>query len=130
MDKWTLIAISQWTSRTCGAGLLLLASLLTIQTFQEGELRLDSIIITGILFLFGFGLLQCWNKAKHILAAVLLFSAIITPIGIINPFHAGDQIALHGSAPAIAEILIWLIPLEICLVLFAWILDLPTKKEA
>lgn len=130
MDKWHLITLSQWTSRICGAGLLLLATLIIIQTIQEGNLRLDGIVIAGILFFLGLGLIKCWNKAKQLLAAVLLFSAIITPIGIINPFHAGDQIALHGEAPAIAEILIWLVPLEIGLLAFAWLLDLPFKKEA
>ncbi|WP_455198563.1 hypothetical protein, partial [Kaarinaea lacus] len=89
----------------------------------------DGIIIISILCLLGFGLVRCWDRAKHLLAAVLLFSAIVTPIGFINPFHAGDQIARYGNAPAIAEILIWLVPLEIFLLVIAWLLDLPVKKR-
>lgn len=130
MEKYHLISLSQWISRICGSGLILLAFLLTLQSFQDGHFHLDSFIIACILFLFGTGLLKCWSSAKHILAALLLFFAIVIPLGIINPFHAGDQIALSGKAPAIAEILIWLIPLEICLLVFAWIVDLPIKEEA
>lgn len=129
MDKWHLLSLSQWLSRISGAGMLILAALIAVQAIQEGSPHLDGIVIAGILFFLGVGLIKNWNKAKHLFAAVLLFAAIITPIGIFNPLHNAGPTSLFTGTSAIPELLIWLIPLEICLISFAWLLEIPINKE-
>jgi hypothetical protein len=54
---------------------------------------------------------------------VFLLYALILPVGLFNPFAAGDYLLAGQEPPTIGETLLWLIPLEALLLLEICILD-------
>jgi hypothetical protein len=56
-------------------------------------------------------------------ALVLLLSALVLPIGIFNPFTAGDYLTAGKAPPSIAITLMWLIPVEVVLLITAYVID-------
>ena len=65
---------------------------------------------------------------RRLVAAFILFGAIMVPIGVFSPFTAGDYLAMGVSPPTISETLIWLLPLEIVLLLLVYLID-PKKTK-
>jgi len=90
---------------------------------QPGPLFLS---LLGIAF--AFGLATNRRIPRRVLAAACLFVALITPIGVINPFAAMDLEAMGQTPPELSAILTWMIPFEIFLLGSAYILDNGSKK--
>ncbi len=65
---------------------------------------------------------------RRLVAAFLLFGAIMVPLGVFSPFTAGDYLAMGESPPTVSETLVWLLPLEIVLLLLVYLID-PKKPE-
>ena len=65
---------------------------------------------------------------RRLVAFVILLFAIILPIGLLNPFTAGDYVASGETPPGVLDTLVWLIPLE-ALILFAVYLIDPKKTN-
>ncbi len=59
--------------------------------------------------------------ARRVAAVFALLTAMIFPVGYINPFNAMDH--LGASPPPLAGILVWMLPLVTGLLLLAWLLD-------
>jgi len=82
----------------------------------------------GILILgLAFAIYRQYRWALRLVAAICLLVAIVLPIGIFNPFTAGDYIAAGKEPPSITFTLLWLIPLEVLLFAIVFIID-PKNK--
>lgn len=90
--------------------------------------QMDALGLTGrgALLLFAAGIAARWQIALRVSAAILVLAALFLPIGVFNPFAAADGIEL----PSLAATLVWFIPVELCLLLAAWVLDLDLRKRA
>ena len=64
---------------------------------------------------------------RRLVAAFILFAAIMVPIGVLSPFTAGDYLARGDTPPTISETLMWLLPLELVLLLLVYLID-PKKS--
>jgi hypothetical protein len=97
--------------------------------FAIGE-KLDIGHLTvGILFSFlsiGIYLQNRW--ALRLASVIFLLIAIILPIGVFNPFTAGDYLAAGMEIPSITATLLWLVPIEALLLFIVVVID-PLKKE-
>ena len=65
---------------------------------------------------------------RRLAAFVILLFAIILPVGILNPFTAGDYLAMGETPPTVTDTLVWLIPVE-AIILFAVYLIDPKKTD-
>ena len=82
------------------------------------------LVIFALLMLgLAFGLVQQSSWALRIAAAVFLLIVIVLPIGLFNPFTAGDYIVSGKKPPSVTITLFWLIPLEAFLLTIIYILD-------
>jgi hypothetical protein len=77
------------------------------------------LVIAGLIF----GLLKSSIVAYRAVAVICLLVAIITPIGIFNPFTAGDYFSEGIDPPSVGSTAIWLVPMEIGLLFTAFFLD-------
>ena len=121
MSADKLPTIRKWIAIICGVLFLALA--------------IRSIYISNYLFALiftwlGVGLLLKKPWANRGAAFVCLLAAFIFPLVEINPFTAGDLITENGEAPSVSQMLIWIIPLEVCLLCLVWLLDPPRNKKA
>ena len=81
------------------------------------------------LFMLGlaFGLVQQFRWALRTTAALFLLIVIVLPVGLFDPFTAGDYMAAGKEPSSVTTRLFWLIPLEAFLLTIVYILD-PTGK--
>ena len=85
--------------------------------------------LIGVLLLgLAFAIYLKYTWALRTVAAVCLLVVIILPIGLFNPFTAGDYITSGKEPPSIPQTLLWLVPLEALLVSIVFIID-PRKKK-
>jgi hypothetical protein len=87
------------------------------------------IVLALALCLLAIGLFKGKQAALRVTGAVCLVAAIFLPVGIFNPFAAGDNFALGKEPPSFPGALAWVVPLEIFLLASAYLLDLPAGKK-
>ena len=86
-------------------------------------------LISGAVFLgLAFAIFQQYRWALRLAAAICLFAAVLLPIGVFNPFTAGDYMVAGEEPPSVVMILLWMIPLEALLLAIVFIID-PRKKR-
>ena len=65
---------------------------------------------------------------RRLVAFVILLFAIILPVGILNPYTAGDYLAMGETPPTVIGTLVWLIPVEALLLFAVYLID-PKKTD-
>ncbi|MDQ5985930.1 MAG: hypothetical protein CSYNP_01648 [Syntrophus sp. SKADARSKE-3] len=100
--------------------------LIWVATTHGGDRKLTFVFVIALLVL-AFGLVRRFRWAMRLTALLLLFSALLLPVGVFNPFTAGDYMTAGKVPPSIAMTLLWMIPLEVLLLITAYVLD--QKKE-
>ncbi len=88
---------------------------------------LNNIIFGALLFGLAFGVFRQYRWVLRGTSFVLLMLAIILPVGVFNPFTAGDYLAVGKETPSVPQTLMWLIPVEFLLLAIIFIID--PKKE-
>lgn len=96
----------------------------------ERQAGLGELAFYGVLTLLGICVALQVRMALRIGAAILLVAAFVLPLGVMNPFTAGDYLAQGQEPPSMASILGWLIPVEIFILAVAWLLDLDPRRLA
>ncbi|XCN71109.1 MAG: hypothetical protein Q3M24_12355 [Candidatus Electrothrix aestuarii] len=87
-------------------------------------------LLAGVFLLLG-GTLVVNKVWTHQCAAYLfVFVSIIIPLGAVNPFHTSEFIAAqYVHTPSVPQILAWLIPLEMSLLCFVWLIEQPRSSN-
>ncbi len=111
------------TTIVCSLLLFFLACRIIWTGFATDRGLLFPMIVALCIIWLSFGLFRQHRWALWVTMAFLLFLALLLPIGIFNPFTAGDYLAAGKEPPAIGETLLWLIPLEILFLATVYILD-------
>lgn len=94
-------------------------------TQAQGTLR--NIIQGTLLIGFAVAIFRQYRWALRLAAAICLLVAVLLPVGLFNPFTAGDYMAAGREPPSVVQTLLWLIPLEALLLALVCIID-PGKK--
>jgi hypothetical protein len=76
-----------------------------------------------------FGLFQQYRWALRATGVVFLLCAVLLPVGIFNPFTAGDYLTAGKELPSVGRTLLWLIPVEIFLLASVYIIDPRDPKK-
>ena len=87
-----------------------------------------NLIVCVLLLGLAFAIFRQYRWALRLAAAICLLVVVFLPIGLFNPFTAGDYMAAGKEPPSIAQTLLWLIPLEALLLAIVFIID-PRKKR-
>ena len=87
------------------------------------------LIAALVLIAIAIGVLRDRWLARRCAAAVCVLMAFILPLGIFNPFAAGDYMAQGHEPPTVSTTLTWLLPIELTLLLATWIIDPPRKAR-
>jgi O-antigen ligase len=108
------------------AGLPFLAvGVLSIRIFFDPTLtRVDlycGIVLVVSTTAFGLGLLTYRPWARTALALLCVLVSIVLPAGYINPFMAMETL----NPPPLQEILLWMVPLVVGLLVLAWLVHPP-----
>src|SRR5690349_16630571 len=117
--------ISRSATLLTGVGFLLLGGLITYGSLDGSKGVIGPVVLVGTLVALGAGLISRSFWARRAAAALCLVVAVFLPIGFINPFAAMD---LPEPQP-LAQILAWMIPTLIGLVLLAWLVDPPRGAQ-
>jgi len=97
--------------------------------FSIGEKGNTGHVILGIMFsLLAIGIYRQNQWVLRLTAAIFLLIAIILPIGILNPFTAGDYMVSGKEPPSVMLTLLWLIPIDTILLGIVIIID-PIKLK-
>ena len=110
----------------------LLCVALAVRGFYEASLQkagsLGSLVLGTLTLGFAYVIIKQYRWALRLTAAILLVAAVILPVGVLNPFTAGDYLAAGKEAPLVSETLLWLIPFEILLLVIVFLIDPGRKK--
>jgi len=105
---------------------------LAARSFYEASLQkagsLGSLMLGTLVLGFAYAIIKQYRWALRLTAAMLLVAAVILPVGVLNPFAAGDYLVAGKEAPLVTETLLWLIPLEILLLVIVFLIDPGRKK--
>jgi hypothetical protein len=108
-----------------------LCVLASVHSFFIAATRDQGIVINlvfGALVLgLAFPIFRQYHWALRFTAAICLLVAIFLPIGLFNPFTAGDYMVSGKEPTSVVQTLLWLIPLEALLLSIVLIID-PRKK--
>ncbi len=89
---------------------------------------LGNLIFGALLLGLAFAIFRQYRWALRLAAAICLLVVVVLPIGLFNPFTAGDYMAAGKEPPSVVQTLLWLIPLEALLLAVVFIVD-PRKKR-
>lgn len=101
-------------------------SLFFAATRDHGTLL--NLVFGSLLLGLSYAIFRQYQWALRFAAAICLLAAILLPIGLFNPFTAGDYMAAGQEPPSVAQTILWLIPLEALLLAIVFIID-PRKKR-
>jgi hypothetical protein len=87
-----------------------------------------NLVLGALLLGLAFAIFRQYRWALRFAAAIGLLVAIFLPIGLFNPFTAGDYMAAGKEPHSLVQTLLWLIPLEVLLLSIVFIID-PRKKK-
>jgi hypothetical protein len=121
--KNRLNGLRQPVALGCAVSFTLMAlRLIWVATTQGGDKVLTSAFVL-LLLVLAFGLVRRFRWAMRLTALMLLLSALVLPIGVFSPFTAGDYLTAGKAPPSIAITLMWLIPVEVVLLVTAYVID-------
>jgi hypothetical protein len=128
MMKNFMLQLRQCTIIGCSFLCVLISarSFFLAATHSQGILR--NLIFGTLLLGLAFAIFRQYRWALRLAAAICLLVVIFLPIGLFNPFTAGDYMAAGKEPPSVVQTLLWLIPLEALLLAIVFILD-PRKKR-
>ena len=114
----------QWC---CGAFFMVLGlRVLWSAIDSHGNITAAAAVVV-LLSLLAYGLVKQYRWALRSSAFLFLLSAIVIPVGLFNPFTAGDLLLAGRYHLHRGLTLLWLIPLEIVLLALIFLLD-PKKR--
>jgi uncharacterized membrane protein len=87
-----------------------------------------NLVFGAVLLALAFAIFRQYRWALRLAAAICLLVAVILPLGLFNPFTAGDYMAAGKEPHSVMMILLWLIPLEVLLLSIAFLID-PRRKD-
>jgi hypothetical protein len=102
-----------------------LACLVTYGSIDGSKGVVGPVVLIGTLLAIGIGLILRSFWARRAAAALCIGVAVFLPIGVINPFAAMDV----ETPPSLREILCWMVPLELGLLVLAWLIDPPRRTR-
>lgn len=97
-------------------------------THAQGILR--NLMFGALLLGLAFAIFRQYRWALRLAAVICLLVVVLLPIGLFNPFTAGDYMAAGKEPPSVVQTLLWLIPLEVFLLAIVFIIDPRKKKPA
>ncbi|MBI3756109.1 MAG: hypothetical protein HY265_08125 [Deltaproteobacteria bacterium] len=112
--------LTQWCS---GAIFIFMGIRFIWNALNSNKSIISSATVSVLLFILAYGLLNNYRWALRSSAFIFLMAAIILPVGIFNPFTAGDYMAAGKQPPDVKHTLLWLIPVEIILLSLVFIID-------
>jgi hypothetical protein len=89
---------------------------------------IQNFIVGALLLGLAFAIYRQYRWALRLAAGISLLAAVLLPIGLFNPFTAGDYMAAGKAPPSVVQTLLWLIPLEALLLVIVFIID-PRKER-
>ena len=107
----------------CGTIFLLLGVRFALSALDSNGSMIITLAIAVFFFILSYGLFKAHRWVLRSSAFMFLMSALVLPIGIFNPFTAGDYLAAGKQPPDVKYTLLWLIPVEILLLAVAYMLD-------
>ncbi len=113
----------------CAAVCILLAARVIWMAATGGESLTIAVVSAGLALGLALGLIRHSRWALRTLAAMFLLAAIILPAGIFSPFTAGDYLAARREPPTVSTTLEWLVPVEVVLLLIAFVVDPSNEKH-
>lgn len=119
LRKYTIIGYSAFCILLSGHSFFFAA------THDQGII--SHLIFGALLLGLAFAIFRQYRWALRLTAAICLLVAVILPIGVFNPFTAGDYIAVGKAPPSVVQTLLWLIPFEALLLAIVFIID-PREK--
>ena len=120
-----LVEVRHFVSILCGVALLWIATRGAL-TIDGSASVIGSIALFGGLMVLGVGLVMNGFWPRRIVAALCLVIALFLPLGYLNPFAAMD---LPYPPPPVGQILSWMGPTVVTLVLLAWLLNPPNAAR-
>ena len=110
----------------------LLCVAIAVRSFYEASLQkagfLASLVFGTLALGLAYAIIKQYRWALRLISAILLVAAVILPVGVLNPYVAGDYLAAGKEAPLVTETLLWLVPLEILLLVIVFLIDPGIKK--
>jgi len=105
----------------------LLCLAVSVRGFYEASLQkpdsLGSLVLAALATGLAYAIIKQYHWALRLMTAILLVTAVFLPVGVLNPFAAGDYLAVGREAAPVAETLLWLVPLEILILVIAFLID-------
>ena len=115
-------ATTRFFSRLASVVLVILAARIGWVAVGRGP-DVIALGIAVLLVLLAFQLFRCIRSVMRGFSSCLILIAVVLPVGIFNPFLAGDMMAAGQPPPTGSEILMWLVPTEIFLLVTAHFLS-------
>lgn len=103
--------------------MLMLAAWLFYLAATRAEAGATRVVGGGLLAGLSYAVYRRRRWALGLSALVAVLTAVLLPIGFINPFRTGDQLAAGGQPTPIWQTLLWIVPLDALLLGFASMLD-------
>jgi hypothetical protein len=119
--------LNNFVSKICAVLLAVVATKILWSAVSNDRSLLISAIPTISILLLAAGVFIRSRLAQRALVVFLLIAAVVLPIGVFNPFTAGDYLVAGKQPPTINETLIWLVPVEALLIAIIYFLD-PRKS--
>ena len=126
MKTTLLVEIRHFVAVLAGVAFVWVAVDVGYGAFRSDKSLLGSIALFASLLVIGIGLILDRFWPRRITAAFALVIAVLLPVGYINPFNAMD---LPPPPPTLTEILAWMAPTVIGLLVFAWLVDPPRARK-
>jgi hypothetical protein len=109
-----------------------LCVVVSVRGFYEAALQKESLLgslIAGVLALgFAYVIFKQYRWALRLAAGIILAVVVFLPVGLLNPFTAGEYLVAGKEPPPVAETLLWLVPVEILLLAIVFLID-PSRKR-
>lgn len=106
--------------------------MISVRGFYEASLQkagsLASLVLATLALGLAYAIIKQYRWALRLTTAILLVAAVVLPVGVLNPFSAGDYLVAGMEAPSVTQTLLWLVPVEILLLLIAFLIDPESKK--
>jgi len=89
----------------------------------SGPTMMSHLVFGVLLAGLGFSVFRQYRWALRLTAAICLVIAVFLPIGILNPFTAGDDMLADKNPSTVFNTLAWVIPLDALLLAIAYFID-------
>jgi hypothetical protein len=110
----------------------ILCVVVSVRGFYEASLQKEgmllSLALASLLSGLAYGIIKQYRWALRLAAGILLAVVVFLPVGLFNPFSAGDYLVAGKQPIPVAETLLWLVPVEILLLAIVFLID-PSRKR-